>query len=271
MSEHTGNQHYDRESRRERRRANAQSEGHIWTGIFLLLIGGVALAKSLGADIPRWIFSWQMLLIGIGLFIGFRNSFRDGAWFILIIIGGLFLVNDYFLMGDLRKHIWPLALIVLGVFFVFRSRKKGWMQFQCDKKEEPGTGPATDTTAAATASAQAHFSDDDVIDTTSIFGGTKKIILSKNFRGGEMINIFGGSELDLTQADMQAPAVLEITALFGGATLVVPSNWAIKSEAFTLFGGISDKRKIGPLTDSAHKTIILKGTMIFGGLEIKSY
>ena len=86
-----------------------------------------------------------------------------------------------------------------------------------------------------------------------------------------MVNIFGGSEIDLTQADMQAPAVLEVTALFGGATLIVPSNWAIKSEAFTLFGGISDKRKIGPLTHSAQKTIILKGTMIFGGMEIKSY
>lgn len=115
------------------------------------------------------------------------------------------------------------------------------------------------------------YSQDDFIDSTSIFSGTKKVILSKNFKGGDIVNIFGGSEIDLTQADMATPAVLEVTAIFGGATLIVPSNWAIKSEAVTIFGGIGDKRKIAPLTESPTKTLVLKGTMIFGGMEIKSY
>ena len=97
------------------------------------------------------------------------------------------------------------------------------------------------------------------------------MILSKNFKGGDIVNIFGGSEIDLTQADMTTPAILEVTAIFGGATLIVPSNWAIKSEAVTIFGGIGDKRKIVPTTESPTKTLVLKGTMIFGGMEIKSY
>ena len=115
------------------------------------------------------------------------------------------------------------------------------------------------------------YTQDDIIDSTSIFSGTKKVILSKNFKGGDIVNIFGGSEIDLTQADMTTPAILEVTAIFGGATLIVPSNWAIKSEAVTIFGGIGDKRKIVPSTEGPTKTLVLKGTMIFGGMEIKSY
>ena len=116
-----------------------------------------------------------------------------------------------------------------------------------------------------------NYSQDDIIDSTNIFSGTKKVVLSKRFKGGDIVSVFGGCEIDLTQADMTTPAELEVTAIFGGATLIVPSNWAIKSEAVTIFGGIGDKRRITPSPDSPTKTLILRGTMIFGGMEIKSY
>ena len=89
--------------------------GHIWTGIFILAIGGLALVRSFGVPMPNWLFSWQMLLIAIGLFIGFRKGFREGGWFVPILIGGAFLANDYILNGELRRHIWPLILILIGL------------------------------------------------------------------------------------------------------------------------------------------------------------
>jgi hypothetical protein len=115
------------------------------------------------------------------------------------------------------------------------------------------------------------YSKDDFVDSTNIFSGTKKVVLSKNFRGGDLTNIFGGCELDLTQADMVEPAVMDVTAIFGGATLIIPPNWAIKTDAVTIFGGISDKRKFPNAPESATKTLILDGTVIFGGVEIRSY
>ena len=262
-----------RERREERRKQwearfeqNQQQfgHGHIWTGAFLLIIGGLALAKSFRVPMPVWLFTWQMLLIGIGLFIGFRKGFRDGGWFVPIIIGGAFLVNDYFLVGDLRRHVWPLVLIVLGVFFILRPRRKRWPGW-AEKKNAGVQAETIDTLN------EESYTQDDFINSTCVFSGTKKVILSKNFKGGDMVNVFGGCEIDLTQADMTSPAVLEITAIFGGATLVVPSNWAIKSEAATIFGGIGDKRKFLSPTETATKTLILKGTIIFGGVEIKSY
>lgn len=251
---------------------------HVWTGLFLLVIGGLALAKSFGVFIPDWLFSWQMLLIAIGLFIGIKKGFRDGGWFVPIIIGVAFLINDYVILGDLRRHIWPLILIVLGVAFIFRPKSKRMQGCASRRPRRPqpfGGNPNINAVGqAGTPSALYDHSDnisDDYIDATHIFSGSKKIILSKDFRGGELVNIFGGCEIDLTQADLTAPATLDVTAIFGGATLLVPSNWAIQSEAVTIFGGISDRRKMSIMTDGPKKVLILKGTMLFGGMEIKSY
>jgi predicted membrane protein len=248
------------ETRRER-----SGHGHVWTGLFLLLIGGLALVKSFGVPMPVWLFSWQMLLIAIGLFIGLRKGFRDGGWFVPIIVGGIFLVNEYLMDGSLRRHMWPLILIALGVIFLIRpKRSRAWQSCQ---KKSPYMNAETVTPVS-----EAFHSSDDLIDSTCIFSGSKKVILSKNFKGGDIVNVFGGSEIDFMQADINGTAVLEVTAIFGGATLIVPSNWAIKSEAVTIFGGISDKRKFAALSEpSNNKTLVLKGTMIFGGMEIKSY
>ena len=251
------------EARWENRMEHHDGKGRIWTGLFLLVIGGLALARSMGVPIPNWLFSWQMLVIAIGLFIGFRKGFRDGGWFVPVIVGGAFLANDYILQGDLRRHIWPLILIIIGAFFIFRPRRKHCF----NTKKNSGMQAETITPLS-----EESYTQDDIIDSTNIFSGTKRVVLSKNFKGGDVVNIFGGSEIDLTQADMTSPAILEVTAIFGGATLIVPSNWAIKSEStVTIFGGIGDKRKIIPTTESPTKTLILKGTMVFGGLEIKSY
>jgi predicted membrane protein len=249
------------ESRMEQHK---DGHGHVWTGLFMLVIGGLALAKSFGVPMPVWLFTWQMLLIGIGLFIGLRKGFRDGGWFVPIIVGGAFLVNDYFLIGDLRRHIWPLILIVVGLFFILRPRKKRWPSWS----EKKNAGMQAETINPLS---EEEHTQDDFVNSTCIFSGSKKVILSKNFKGGDMVNIFGGCEIDFTQADMSSPAVLEVTAIFGGATLIVPSNWAIQSEAVTIFGGISDKRKFTGIADPSTKTMILKGTIIFGGVEIRSY
>lgn len=247
------------------RRMERHSSGHIWTGILLLLIGAVALMRSYITGFPDWVFSWQMLLVTLGLFIGFRHRFHGAAWFVLLLIGGAFLVNDYFIDGNLRRHIWPLVLIVVGAFFIFRSRQS--------PGRHPWSGRYDEKSGNTSASSynEENFSQDDYIDTTSIFGGTKKNILSKEFKGGDIVNVFGGTELNLTQADIKGSAVLELTTIFGGTKLIVPSNWAVKSEAVTIFGGIEDKRQMPASSEQPDKVLLLRGTVIFGGIDIKSF
>jgi len=255
----------ERKKRWENRVERRHGSGHVWTGVLLLLIGSVALMRSYVPDFPRWIFSWQMLLIALGLFIGLRHRFHGAAWFVLLLIGGTFLVNDHFIDGNIRRHIWPLVLIVVGAFFIFRSRQSHGYHPWSGKKNMQNDGPDP-------VSGETLYSQDDYIDTTSIFGGCRKNILTKDFKGGDIVNVFGGTELNLTQSDINGTAILELTTIFGGTKLIVPSNWSVKSEAVTIFGGIEDKRQVVPPSlDRPEKILLLKGTVIFGGIDIKSF
>jgi hypothetical protein len=103
------------------------------------------------------------------------------------------------------------------------------------------------------------------------FGGVKKVILSKNFKGGESTCFMGGAEINLAQADIPGPIVLDVTQVFGGTKLIVPANWDVKSEVIAVFGGIDDKRQINPAALTPGKVITLRGISVFGGIDIKSY
>ncbi len=262
-----------REEKWETRMERNDGKGHIWTGVFILLIGVAAMVKATVTDLPNWVFSWQTFLIALGLFIGFKHNFKSPSWFILIIIGSVFLVRDIFPDLAIRRYIWPAALIAVGAFLILKpKRSRDWSCGDYQKKKQPtsNSGIEEATVVDETYEHQQDFQED-FVDSTSIFGGAKKNIISKNFKGGDLVNIFGGTELDLTRADFKGTAVIEITTIFGGTKLVVPSNWTIKSEAVTIFGGLEDKRNTQNLSDNAEKILLLKGTVIFGGIEIKSF
>jgi len=269
-----------REQRRQERRQRREERRHRWasgvqgqfgiisgrnnsiiTGVFILLIGIVALIKTTVAGVPDWVFSWQMLLIAFGVFIGIRHNFRGGAWFVLVLVGGVFLIREIYPEFASFRQLWPIVLILVGLFIILRPRR-GW-KWNHNKQTEGASD--------AFFSEDVDYSKEDFVDSTSIFGGAKKIVISKNFRGGDLVNIFGGTELDLSQADFTGTAVIELTTVFGGTKLLVPSNWAVKSEAVTIFGGIEDKRRMQTMTESPDKTLFIRGTVIFGGIDIKSF
>jgi predicted membrane protein len=240
------------------------AKGSIWTGVFIILVGIAALIKASVPDLPEWLFGWQTFLIALGVFIGVRHGFKGASWLILMLIGGAFLIRDINPDLMLRRYTWPFIMILVGIFLIFRPRRH-WQWGHDEKKNED------QQKSAPLNEEKESYSKDDFVDATSIFGGCKKNILSKNFKGGDLVNIFGGTELNLTQADFTDTAVIELTTIFGGTKLIVPSNWAIKSEAVTIFGGMEDKRSVQSLAGTVEKTLILRGTIIFGGIEIKSY
>ena len=262
----------EKERRREERRQRCVSgaEGqfgiinsrssNILSGLFILAIGVVALMRTTIPGFPAWAFGWEILLLAFGLFIGLRHNFRGGAWLVLVLVGGIFLLRRIFPAFSFNQ-IWPVVLIVIGLFIILRPRSR-WKWDGTKKTEGSSDSVFTE---------DIDYSKDDFVESTSIFGGAKKIIISKNFRGGNVENIFGGTELDLSQADFTGTAVIELTTIFGGTKLLVPSNWSVKSEAVTIFGGIEDKRRMQTMTEAAEKTLLIRGTVIFGGIDIKSF
>ncbi len=223
--------------------------GRIGSGLILVVIGSLFLAHQAGADIPHWLFSWEMILIAIGLFAGAKHNFRPGGWMVMLLIGGLFLADDLIYDFNFKPFIWPVIIIAIGLFIMVKPRRRRW------RDRYDGTT----------------VSSEDTLDTTAIFSGQKKKIITKDFKGGEITTMFGGTELDFSQADIVKSAEIEISTIFGGTKLVVPANWNIKSEVVSIFGGIDDKRAMNTNLSAGEKSLLLKGTVIFGGIDIKSY
>lgn len=239
----------------------------VWTGLFVLLIGVAALIKVTATGLPDWLFSWQTFLIAMGLFFGIKIYLRGGSLFpsvIAVLVGTAFLIPEINPDLPVRRYIWPIVIIIIGIYFIASNLKRRGSQNDEKKKNSSGIEDATivDETSR---------SKEDFINATSFFGGTKKNILSKNFKGGHITNVFGGTELYLGQADIIGTAVIDTTTIFGGLKLIIPSNWTVKSQAAVIFGGIEDKRAITPVTDGSEKVLLIKGTVMFGGIDIKSY
>ena len=238
--------------------------GRVIAGIILVIVGGIFLARQMGIDFPRWLFNWQVFLIVLGLFIGAKHNFKTSGWWIVSLVGVVFLINEYY--PGIGHMFWPLIIILVGLVFIFKPKIK-WdpnrfnRNWSKDYKTDLGKSNFGN-----------YMDDGDFISSTSIFGGNKKIIVSKNFKGGDITSIFGGSEINLIQADINGVVILEVTQLFGGIKLLVPANWVVKSEMVAIFGGIEDKRHVqSDGSSEVKKVLVIEGTSIFGGIDIRSY
>jgi hypothetical protein len=246
------------EKQETRNREYREPQGRVIGGLVIVMIGGVFLARQLGIHIPYWFFNVEMLIIAIGVFIGAKQNFRNPRWLIPVAIGTLLLIDHHFYDFNLARYFWPLLIIAIGLLMILRSRRRHFGHR--GKRWEDRYGSTTNGT-------------EDMIDCVTVFGGLKKNIIAKDFKGGEAVTIFGGTELNLMQADSKDKVVLELVQVFGGTKLIVPPHWRVNAdEMVTIFGGLSDKRPIPAQTlGEESKVLILKGTCIFGGIDIKSY
>ncbi|MEY4877146.1 MAG: hypothetical protein RL708_2295 [Bacteroidota bacterium] len=242
---------------------NTRRKGRIFTGV-AFIVGGVLyiLNHANLLQLPYWFFSWKMLLILVGLFVGVKHNFRHASWLILVAIGGWgLLTRDIFPELHLGDFFFPAVLILIGLLFIIKPKRRfhpSWHQHFKNRRQFKQQ--FTDA------------SSEDYIDFNVVFGGIKKNVFSKNFKGGEINNVFGGSEINLTQADFTGTIRLEINNVFGGTKLIIPPHWQIKSEITAVMGSVEDRRTIQPATGvAADKIIILEGNTFFGGIDIRNF
>ena len=243
--------------------------GRVWAGLFLLIVGGLWLLKTMNiVFFPAWFLTWPVFLIALGLFIGAKHSFRGGGWLIPIIIGGFLLMDDINPSLNLNRFIAPVVLITIGLAFILRPRRNNWRRWrhyhESDRQQMQQSGAPADKT---------FYPGDrsDFIDVTAVFGGVKKNVLTKSFKGGDIVSFMGGSEIDLTQADFTGRVAIDATNIFGGTKLIVPSTWDVQSDITAIFGGVDDKRQVSGINPDPNKVLILDGTCMFGGIEIRSF
>jgi predicted membrane protein len=240
---------YNRGPQIEKPKSNKPKfDGRVFGGLIIVIVGSFLLLKQLHVPIPHWVFTPWTFLIALGLFIGVRHQFKGFGWAIPILIGSSFLVGEIFDDFSFHRFFWPVLIISIGLYMILRP-----------KKNDRYWGTTT--------------SSEDFIDATAIFGGVKRNIITKKFKGGDVTSVFGGSEINLSQADIEGKAVLDVTALFGGSKIIVPSNWQINSEDVTaIFGSLDDKRAIiANQTPDPNKILVITGTVMFGGIDLRSF
>jgi len=222
-----------------------------FAGILVVIVGAFLLMRQMDVELPYYLFNIGPILIAIGIYIGVRSNFRNWTWAIVGGFGLLILISKVvgFSIGQL---IWPLIIISVGLVLIFKPKRDHDTWRNWGKMSEENTG-------------------NDFFDSTAIFGAIKKNIISKNFKGGDLTTIFGGADINLGQADINGQAVIDMTHIFGGSKIIVPADWTIKTDdVVCVFGGLDDKRRnLGPA--DPNKVLVLHGTCIFGGIDIKSY
>ncbi|WP_317898739.1 LiaF transmembrane domain-containing protein [Aurantibacillus circumpalustris] len=254
-----------------RKAEKSHRRGKIMGGLLIVAIGSLFLARELGVEIPFWVFTWKMLLIGLGLILAVKHKFLHPGWILLVAVGGAFLVTDIYPEMQIKPILWPSLLILLGLMIIFKPRRKNFGRYRRHWRNKLGHREFHNY--CQNFMNQEEPNKDDYIESTVVMAGVKKNIVTKNFKGGEVINVFGGSELNMSQADFEGTVKLEITQVFGGTKLIVPSNWEIRSEqTVTVFGNVEDKRALQANSGSEpEKVLIITGTTVFGGIDIKSF
>ena len=157
------------------------------------------------------------------------------------------MADIYHLQLGFKEIFWPSLIILMGIGLIYASltvyRKRQWILSN---------------------------SSDNMLEEVAVFGGGVKNVNSNAFRGGAMINVFGGSKIDFTNSELATGTQeLNFVSVFGGSSLIIPSDWHVKIEVVSIFGNFSDKRTLTSVDYT--KTLIIKGVAIFGGGDIKSY
>lgn len=232
---------------------NRSYGGGLVSGALLILVGLAFLLDHMGIiSIDHlWRF-WPVLLIVAGISRVTTPAHR--FWGILLIAAGTLLqLNQLGIAHFGWADFWPVVLISAGLMVIWSSLRSR----NCTTAPPAGGGDPRLT-----------------VNGVAIFSGLERRMTTQDFQGGHVTAIFGGIELDLTEANMQADeATLEVNAIFGGAEVRVPDTWQVSYRGGPIFGGVEDKTRIRRSEDMAGskpKVLHITGLVAFGGLEIKN-
>jgi hypothetical protein len=273
-----------------------RNDGSIAFGVIILGIGIVLLFRKFGLYIPDWVLTWPMILIAVGTYTLISQQFKSFFGSVVLFIGVYFLLKREFDLDlGLDQFIWPVGLIALGIYLItYKKReykaideaRKNWETSRKNKKDAADAEKAEsvevveDLASPQEESAKAPDSGFiratgtsfmDRIKESVIFSGVNRKLMTKNFQGGKATVIFGCLDLDLTQVDFSGIVTLDLEVGFGGVKLLVPPHWDVRTEMSNLAAGLEDKRMFREGGVDTNKVLILKGTLLFSGLEIKSF
>ena len=230
-------------------------------GFAIVAIGVLFLLDNFGVPVGFLWGYWPVILIAVGMakVVDSKDtSGRTGGAIIMLV--GLVLIADKVHLPFLNNRnlwdLWPLAIIALGFMLLWGA---------LEGKGMAGIAGASWGGRLSTPATPGN------VNMFSIFGGSNRKV-SGDFKGADLVAVFGGGSLDLRNATMSADeAVINVNAIFGGFEIRVPENWVLQLQVAGIFGGHEDKtHQPDPRLVPNPKRLTVRGSAIFGGLGLKN-
>lgn len=213
----------------------------VW-GIVLIVIGIIFALNALElTNINIFFTGWWTLFIIIPSIIGLIKD-SEKTWSLVCLIIGVVLllgVNDKIPFDLIGKLLLPAILVIIGVSLLFKDTMTKQLKEKLEKAER-GTHSYN-----------------------AIFGGSKELVVDE-FDGCEINAVFGGIDLDLTNAEIKKDCVIKASAIFGGITIKLPEDVKVKPISTSIFGSTDNDHKGG-----SKPTVFVEATNLFGGTDIK--
>jgi len=244
----------------------SKHHGHNTLAFVLIFFGLVILVDRTGIVSNLEWFSFRNLwpiifvIIGVNTLSKTKNSivhFFMGLGFLLT--GGALLLRNFGLIPDFSFNwsiLWPVLIIFLGLKMLF------------DNKHSRNTERAEEMTMSES---ESENTDNDYIDLNALLGSSDFHFSSKNLKRGNITAVLGGCKVVLTDADFKTDSLtINVLAFWGGIEIYIPKNWKLNVKAVPIMGGIEHKIISDENGVKKDKTLIITGTVIMAGVEIKS-
>lgn len=223
--------------------------GNVLWGLVFIALGLIIGLNAMGiTNINIFFKGWWTLFIIVPSFIGIFKD-ENKTWSIIWLVIGIVLLlctRDILSFDIIGKLIFPFILVMIGLSFIF----KDMFQTKVNEKIKKLNSERVDGENFC-----------------ATFGGIKNNYKDQEFKGANVDAIFGGVELDLSEAIINHDQIINSNAIFGGVDIKAPKGVNIKVKSTPIFGGVSNKLKNN--YNGSLPTIYINAFCLFGGVDIK--
>ena len=268
-------------------------------GLLFLVIGAGYLAEVLGIIDEFTIFfdGWWTLFIIVPCFCGLVGKSGDKIGYLIgIAIGLFFLLSAQDILNG--ERLWALLLaavcVLIGINLILPKRKREkhaeYHETVTDRFDRSGSDTGKDTaerfvdaevvgetvyekgqdvTVESSEQYSQNTADGEKVVCSAVFAGRDIRVDNSCFDGADLSALFGGIDLNLKNAIIQKNVTIEVKAIFGGIDILMPSNVRVVVDVTPILGGVENGTRTPLGADENTPTVFIKGTCLFGGLEVK--
>lgn len=211
----------------------------------------------------RWSDLWPLLILLPCLYNMLVSRINTGN-VIGFAIGAVFLLKNFDVIPP-AVNTWALLIsiivIIIGLSLIFGAFRKD-KSFTNFNTKFNNTNPDYN---------QKHnknqtFSYSDTVEQTVLFWGADIVNKSQNFNGAKLSAIFGGIDIDLSEAAVNHDIIINASAVFGGIDITLPGNVNVVVKRSAIFGGVDCSRENMQLPGIP--TVYIYSSAVFGGVDI---